>query len=107
MNSNLARQISRNISNFSVIGSGLMGAGIAQVGAQTGHQGSWENFWKKLEKKSKKVFWKFLTMKKVVLYDISDAALDKAKVSIEKSVARVAKKMEAEKAEQFIAETLG
>jgi len=81
MNSNLARQISRNISNFSVIGSGLMGAGIAQVGAQTGHQ--------------------------VVLYDISDAALDKAKVSIEKSVARVAKKMEAEKAEQFIAETLG
>ena len=46
-------------------------------------------------------------MKKVVLYDISDAALDKAKVSIEKSVARVAKKMEAEKGEQFIAETLG
>jgi len=78
MNSNLARTITRNISNFSVIGSGLMGAGIAQVGAQTGHN--------------------------VVLYDISDAALDKAKVSIEKSVARVAKKKE--NGDQFMADTL-
>jgi len=78
MNSNLARTITRNISNFSVIGSGLMGAGIAQVGAQTGHN--------------------------VVLYDISDAALDKAKVSIEKSVARVAKKQE--NSDQFMADTL-
>ena len=41
---------------------------------------------------------------KVVLYDISDAALDKAKVSIEKSVARVAKKKE--NGDQFMAETL-
>lgn len=81
MNSNLARIVSRNISNFSVIGSGLMGAGIAQVGAQTGHN--------------------------VVLYDISDAALDKAQVSIEKSVARVAKKMEPAAGEKFVADTLG
>ena len=79
MNSNLTKLVTRQISNFSVIGSGLMGAGIAQVGAQTGQQ--------------------------VVLYDISDAALDKAKVSIEKSVARVAKKKE--NGEQFMAETLG
>jgi len=57
-----------------------MGAGIAQVGAQTGHN--------------------------VVLYDISDAALDKARASIETSVKRVAKKMEQDKAEAFIAETL-
>merc|ERR1711935_30242 len=79
MNSNITRLATRNIASFSVIGSGLMGAGIAQVGAQTGHQ--------------------------VVLYDISDAALDKAQVSIEKSVARVAKKKE--NGEQFMAETLG
>jgi len=57
-----------------------MGAGIAQVGAQTGHN--------------------------VVLYDISDAALDKARASIETSVKRVAKKMDQDKAESFIAETL-
>merc|ERR1712106_246209 len=79
MNSNITRLATRNIASFSVIGSGLMGAGIAQVGAQTGHQ--------------------------VVLYDISDAALDKAQVSIEKSVARVAKKKE--NGDQFMAETLG
>merc|ERR1711935_1303380 len=79
MNSNITRLATRNIASFSVIGSGLMGAGIAQVGAQTGHQ--------------------------VVSYDISDAALDKAQVSIEKSVARVAKKKE--NGEQFMAETLG
>lgn len=81
MNTNLSRNINRGIKNFSVIGSGLMGAGIAQVGAQTGHN--------------------------VVLYDISDAALDKARASIETSVKRVAKKMEQDKAEAFIAETLG
>jgi len=81
MNSNLARTLSRSISNFSVIGSGLMGAGIAQVGAQTGHN--------------------------VVLFDISEGALGKAQASIEKSVGRVAKKMEPEKAEAFMAETLG
>ena len=62
---------------------------------------------KKSFRKSSKSFRKLFTLKKVVLYDISDAALDKAKVSIEKSVARVAKKMEADKGEQFIAETLG
>jgi 3-hydroxyacyl-CoA dehydrogenase len=80
MNSQLSRNINRGIKNFSVIGSGLMGAGIAQVGAQTGHN--------------------------VVLYDISDAALDKARASIETSVKRVAKKMDQDKAESFIAETL-
>jgi len=80
MNTNLSRNINRGIKDFSVIGSGLMGAGIAQVGAQTGHN--------------------------VVLYDISDAALDKARASIETSVKRVAKKMEQDKAEAFIAETL-
>lgn len=55
------------IQNVSVIGSGLMGAGIAQVAASTGHQ--------------------------VVLNDLDEAALAKAKSGIEKSLARVAKKM--------------
>ena len=67
------------IQNVSVIGSGLMGAGIAQVAASTGHN--------------------------VVLNDLNDQALDKAHKSIEKSLGRVAKKM-GDKGPQFIEETL-
>ena len=61
MNPTLSIVSKRAISNFSVIGSGLMGAGIAQVGAQTGHN--------------------------VIIYDINDAALGKAQQSIKNSLA--------------------
>ena len=67
------------IQNVSVVGSGLMGAGIAQVAAQTGHN--------------------------VVLNDLSDEALAKAMKGIEKSVSRVAKK-KGEEGPQFIEQTL-
>ena len=80
MNSALNKTLTRSISNFSVIGSGLMGAGIAQVGAQTGHN--------------------------VVIYDINETALEKSRSSIEKSLMRVAKKMDPEKSDSFISETL-
>jgi len=81
MNTSLNIAAKRAISNFSVIGSGLMGAGIAQVGAQTGHN--------------------------VVIFDINEVALGKAQKSIENSLKRVAKKMEPQKADQFITQTLG
>jgi len=67
------------IQNVSVIGSGLMGAGIAQVAASTGHN--------------------------VVLNDLDEAALGKAKAGIEKSLARVAKKM-GDDGPKFIQSTL-
>jgi len=67
------------IQNVSVVGSGLMGAGIAQVAAQTGHN--------------------------VVLNDLSDEALAKAMKGIEKSVSRVAKK-KGDQGPQFIEQTL-
>jgi len=54
------------IKNVTVIGGGLMGSGIAQVAAQTGHQ--------------------------VTLVDTSDELLQKSKGNIQKSIARVAKK---------------
>ena len=68
------------IQNVSVVGSGLMGAGIAQVAAQTGHN--------------------------VVLNDLSDEALGKAMKGIEKSLQRVAKK-KGDDGPKFIEETLG
>lgn len=59
------------IKNVTIIGGGLMGAGIAQVAASTGHN--------------------------VVLVDQTDDILRKSKASIEKSLQRVAKKKFAEK----------
>ena len=54
------------IKEFVVIGGGLMGAGIAQVGASTGH--------------------------KVTLVDVSQDVLDKSNTRIGESIKRVAKK---------------
>lgn len=71
------------IKNVTVIGGGLMGSGIAQVAAQTGHG--------------------------VVLHDISDDILQKSVASINKSLGRIAKKKFAEKpqdGEKFVAETM-
>ncbi|KAK2715155.1 hydroxyacyl-coenzyme A dehydrogenase, mitochondrial-like [Artemia franciscana] len=71
------------INQVTVIGSGLMGAGIAQVAAQTGH--------------------------KVNLVDLNDDVLKKAENSIKTSVSRVAKKQfkdDTEKGNKFIDETL-
>jgi len=68
------------IQEFVVIGGGLMGAGIAQVGAQSGH--------------------------KVTLVDLSSDVLEKSAKRIETSIARVAKKQfkdDAEGAEKFMA----
>jgi len=72
------------IQEFVVIGGGLMGAGIAQVGAQTGH--------------------------KVTLVDISPQVLEASKKRIVDSVSRVAKKQfkdDAEGAEKFKAGVVG
>ncbi|XP_063601544.1 hydroxyacyl-coenzyme A dehydrogenase, mitochondrial-like isoform X1 [Penaeus indicus] len=63
--SNSARMAAA-IKNVTVIGSGLMGAGIAQVAAQTGHT--------------------------VTMVDIDKAAVDKAEKRIAASIQRVAKK---------------
>eukprot|EP00088_Acartia_fossae_P068165 TRINITY_DN858_c0_g1_i2.p1 TRINITY_DN858_c0_g1~~TRINITY_DN858_c0_g1_i2.p1 ORF type:complete len:309 (+),score=119.81 TRINITY_DN858_c0_g1_i2:38-964(+) len=71
------------IQEFVVIGGGLMGAGIAQVGAQTGH--------------------------KVTLVDLSPEVLEKSSKRIADSVARVAKKQfkeDAEGAEKFKASVM-
>ncbi|GIY12388.1 hydroxyacyl-coenzyme A dehydrogenase, mitochondrial [Caerostris extrusa] len=54
------------LKNVTVIGSGLMGSGIAQVAAQTGHN--------------------------VTLVDVSEPILEKAHSRIQKSLERVAKK---------------
>ena len=82
MNSIILRKSLRGlkIQNVSVVGSGLMGAGIAQVAASTGHN--------------------------VILNDLDEGALNKARAGIEKSLTRVAKKM-GDKGPQFIDETLG
>lgn len=81
MNSRLIARSLRGlkIQNVSVIGSGLMGAGIAQVAASTGHN--------------------------VVLNDIDQKFLDKAQQGIEKSLQRVAKKM-GDEGPKFIDQTL-
>lgn len=71
------------IKNVTVIGSGLMGSGIAQVAAQTGHN--------------------------VTLVDVSDQVLQHATSNIKKSLERVAKKKYAENPQdghKFISETL-
>lgn len=78
---NFSRSAALNgeIKEFIVVGGGLMGAGIAQVGAQTGH--------------------------KVTLVDISQDVLDKSSGRIKNSIARVAKKQfkeEPEKADKFV-----
>merc|ERR1712212_325841 len=61
-----SRMLSKKIEEFVVIGGGLMGAGIAQVGASTGH--------------------------KVTLVDLSQDVLDKSQARINESIKRVAKK---------------
>jgi len=70
------------IQKVTVIGGGLMGSGIAQVAAQTGHN--------------------------VTLVDISDDILKKSAANIEKSLQRVAKKkyQDASEAEKFMSTTL-
>ncbi|KAK8742667.1 hypothetical protein OTU49_001614 [Cherax quadricarinatus] len=74
--------MSNSIKNVTVIGSGLMGAGIAQVAAQTGHS--------------------------VIMVDIDDALVSKAQKRIQDSIQRVAKKKfgENEEASKFISESL-
>ena len=72
------------IKEFVVVGGGLMGAGIAQVGAQTGH--------------------------KVTLVDLSQDVLDKSQARIQASIQRVAKKQfkgDAAAEEKFIGEAFG
>ncbi|XP_040582014.1 hydroxyacyl-coenzyme A dehydrogenase, mitochondrial [Lepeophtheirus salmonis] len=72
------------IQEFIVVGGGLMGAGIAQVGAQTGH--------------------------KVTLVDLSESVLEQSKSRISNSIGRVAKKKfkeEPESAKSFVDTTLG
>jgi len=71
------------IKNVTVIGGGLMGSGIAQVAAQTGHN--------------------------VTLVDVSDQVLQKSVTNIQNSLERIAKKKYAEKPqdkEKFVSETL-
>ncbi|XP_054710675.1 hydroxyacyl-coenzyme A dehydrogenase, mitochondrial-like [Uloborus diversus] len=71
------------LKNVTVIGSGLMGSGIAQVAAQTGHD--------------------------VTLVDVSDVVLKNATDNIEKSLKRVAKKKypeNAQEADKFVSSTL-
>ncbi|XP_069682874.1 hydroxyacyl-coenzyme A dehydrogenase, mitochondrial-like [Periplaneta americana] len=71
------------IKNVTVIGGGLMGSGIAQVAAQTGHQ--------------------------VTIVEVNEGALKKAQDGIEKSLQRVTKKLYKDKpaeGEKFIKETL-
>uniref|UniRef100_A0A0P4WUM3 3-hydroxyacyl-CoA dehydrogenase n=1 Tax=Scylla olivacea TaxID=85551 RepID=A0A0P4WUM3_SCYOL len=70
------------IKNVTVIGSGLMGAGIAQVAAQTGHS--------------------------VTMVDIDPVAVGKAEKRIADSISRVAKKKfgEGDEATKFVSESL-
>jgi len=86
---NIARYLSMSatvhgpIKNVTVIGGGLMGAGVAQVAAQTGH--------------------------KVTLVDISEDVLSKSKENIKGSLARVAKKKfanDADAAKKFVSDTM-
>lgn len=71
------------IKNVTVVGGGLMGSGIAQVSAQSGHN--------------------------VTIVELSQDVLDKTRKSIETSVQRVAKKVykeRPEEGEKFVADTL-
>ena len=75
--------LSKKIEEFVVIGGGLMGAGIAQVGVQTGH--------------------------KVTLVDLSQEVLDKSRARIEENIKSVAKKKYKEDPsarEKFITDSL-
>merc|ERR1712038_478391 len=75
--------MSRKIEEFVMIGGGLMGSGIAQVGAQSGH--------------------------KVTLVDVSEDVLKKSKARIEESIKRVAKKKykdDPSGGEKFILDTM-
>jgi len=81
--SSSAAAMSAKIEEFVVIGGGLMGAGIAQVGAQTGH--------------------------KVTLVDLNQEVLDKSNARIAESIQRVAKKKfkdDAAAGEKFVGEAL-
>lgn len=75
--------MSNAIKNVTVVGSGLMGAGIAQVAAQTGHS--------------------------VTMVDIDPVAVEKAQKRIADSIKRVAKKKlgEGDEANKFISDTVG
>ncbi|XP_015374268.1 PREDICTED: hydroxyacyl-coenzyme A dehydrogenase, mitochondrial-like [Diuraphis noxia] len=71
------------IKNVTVVGGGLMGSGIAQVSAQTGHN--------------------------VTIVELNQEVLDKTHKSIQQSLQRVAKKVYKEKpqeGENFVSETL-
>ena len=73
----------KKIEEFVMIGGGLMGSGIAQVGALTGH--------------------------KVTLVDLSEDVLNKSRVRIEDSLKRVAKKKfqnDSSAGETFIKESM-
>lgn len=75
--------VSTAIKTISVVGSGLMGSGIAQVAAQSGNS--------------------------VIVVDVDQKVLDKSRNSIQTSVQRVAKKLfkdDAGKADQFITSTI-
>ncbi|KAJ9600764.1 hypothetical protein L9F63_001079, partial [Diploptera punctata] len=77
------KAMSTAIHHVTVIGGGLMGSGIAQVAAQTGHQ--------------------------VTLVEVSEAALEKAQSSILINLKRVAKKIHkdnADEAETFVSNAL-
>ena len=68
------------IKNLTVVGAGQMGAGIAQVAAVNNHN--------------------------VILNDISEKTLERAKKGIEKSLLRATKKMEKDQAEVFMTSSL-
>ncbi|XP_023233392.1 hydroxyacyl-coenzyme A dehydrogenase, mitochondrial-like [Centruroides sculpturatus] len=67
-------RIQAAMKNIVVIGGGLMGSGIAQVAAQTGHE--------------------------VILVDVSDEILKKSEINMKKSLERVAKKKFADDAQR-------
>lgn len=72
------------IKNVTIIGGGLMGSGIAQVAAQTGHQ--------------------------VTIVEVNEGAIKKAQAGIQTSLQRVAKKLYKDKpaeGEKFVKDTLG
>merc|ERR1712176_935622 len=79
-----AMNCARSVSHVTIIGGGLMGSGITQVAAQTGH--------------------------KVTLVDLDQNILDQSTTRISKSLARVAKKKfgdDADGAKAFMENTMG
>ncbi|XP_067138419.1 hydroxyacyl-coenzyme A dehydrogenase, mitochondrial-like [Centruroides vittatus] len=76
-------RIQAAMKNIVVIGGGLMGSGIAQVAAQTGHE--------------------------VILVDVSDEILKKSETNMKKSLERIAKKKfadDAQAGQKFVTDTL-